>query len=460
VEEALMRGAKSLLVLLVVAAGLGAYAYFVESERDLADPATRREKVFTVETGKIEEVEVRAIAGDVTTIRKTGSDWQIVSPMAAAADQSAASSLVSTLESLEMQKTLEDNPASVSAYGLDPPRFSVAFKAAGTATPHRLNIGNKTPTGSDLYARVEGQPRLFLISGYLEDTLSRTTFDLRDKAVLKFSRDTTDLVRLEAPGSPQVTLARKGTDWRLTAPIETRADSSPVDALLNRASQGQMTSIVAGESGPPSAADLKKFGFDRPQLLATFGAGSTTAALAIGAKKDDTAVYVRDLSKPLIFTVETSFLNDLKKGPADFRVKDVFEFKSFTAQSIDITRAGTTMSFAKSKPAGGDASAAEVWKQTQPEAKDVNQTGMTDLLNTLSSFRATTFADRPVASGEEVIVSARSGDAAKPVEERVTFRKSGDVVHAIRPNEPGAAVVPTADFDKALSQLKELTGTK
>ena len=47
-------------------------------------------------------------------------------------------------------------------------------------------MGNKTPTGSDLYAQVEGQPKLFLISGYLEDTFNRTTFDLRDKTALKF----------------------------------------------------------------------------------------------------------------------------------------------------------------------------------------------------------------------------------------------------------------------------------
>jgi hypothetical protein len=33
-------------------------------------------------------------------------------------------------------------------------------------------------------------------------------------------------------------------------------------------------------------------------------------------------------------------------------------------------------------------------------------------------------------------------------------------VQAIRPGEPGAAIVPTSDFDKAVSLLKELTGAK
>ncbi len=114
-----MRSARSLLVLLVLGAGLGAYIYFVESKRDLTDPETRKEKVFTVETGKIEEVELRSPNGD-TTLKKNGTTWQIVSPVTAAADEYTVSSLVSALETLEMQRSLQDNPTSVAQFGLGP----------------------------------------------------------------------------------------------------------------------------------------------------------------------------------------------------------------------------------------------------------------------------------------------------------------------------------------------------
>jgi hypothetical protein len=36
----------------------------------------------------------------------------------------------------------------------------------------------------------------------------------------------------------------------------------------------------------------------------------------------------------------------------------------------------------------------------------------------------------------------------------------GDTVQAIRQGESGAAVIATADFDKVIAQLKELTGAK
>ncbi len=44
-----------------------------------------------------------------------------------------------------------------------------------------------------------------------------------------------------------------------------------------------MKAIVAADG----TTDLKKYGLDKPQALATLGAGSTRATLAIGGKKDD-----------------------------------------------------------------------------------------------------------------------------------------------------------------------------
>jgi hypothetical protein len=455
-----MRGGRSLLVLIVLALGLGAYIYFVESERDLTDPATRRDKVFTVESARIEEVEIRSAAGEVTRLRKSGDDWQIVAPVTAPADEYSVSSLVSSIESLEIQSALEDNPASVAQYGLEPVRMSVAFKVAGEDTMRRLNLGTKTPTGSDMYARVEGQPRLFLVAGHLEDTFNRSTFDLRDKSLLAFDRNSIDSIRIAPAAGPAVALARSGADWRLTSPAATRADTAAVDAILNRADQATFKAIAAGEGGPPTAAELRKFGLDRPQLVVDLGSGSTRASIAIGGKADDSSVYARDLSRPLVMSIDTGVLTDLNKTLDDLRVKDVFVFKPYTALGLEITHAGNTVAFEKAKPAEGDASAADVWRQTKPEAKDVNQTGMTDLLNTLSSLRAERFIAQPAASGEDIVVLARSGDAAKPTEERVTLRRAGTNVHAIRPNEAGAAVLQAGDVDKAINQLKELTGTK
>ena len=94
---------------------------------------------------------------------------------------------------------------------------------AGEGTARRLQIGNKTPTGGDLYARVDGSPKVFLIGGYLEDTFNKSPFALREKSVLKFSRDDADALSVAA-GATRLTFAKSGSDWRLTAPVDARAD--------------------------------------------------------------------------------------------------------------------------------------------------------------------------------------------------------------------------------------------
>ena len=172
---------------------------------------------------------------------------------------------------------------------------------------------------------------MFLISAYLEDSLNKTTFGLRDKTALKFERDAVDSITIDVPGSPAVAFAKKGTDWRFSKPFDAKADFGAVDGIVGQVVQAQMKSIVAADG----TSDLKKYGLDKPQATVTLGAGSTRATLAIGAKKDDASLYARDLSRPIVFTIEAALLDDLKKKPEDLRKKDIFEFRSFSATSVD-----------------------------------------------------------------------------------------------------------------------------
>src|ERR1700690_1323771 len=98
-----MRGGKSFLILLVLAGAIGGYAYFVESKKDTtADDTAKKDKVFTVDQAKIEEVEVKAAAGDVTRLKKDAGTWHITLPATLDADQNDASSIASSLSTLEV----------------------------------------------------------------------------------------------------------------------------------------------------------------------------------------------------------------------------------------------------------------------------------------------------------------------------------------------------------------------
>jgi hypothetical protein len=456
-----MRGGRSFLILLIVALGLGGYIYFYEWNREPSELASaKKDKVFDSDSSKFEEVEVRAVSGEVTTLKKVNGLWEISRPESLPTDSGEMGSLLTTLDTLEIQRVIDEHPANPAEFGLVPPRFSVAFKVAGEPAMKRLEIGRKTPTGSDLYARVEGQPKVFLISAYLEDSLNKTPFGLRDKTALKFDRDAADALTLEVTGSPTMSFAKKGQDWRFTKPYDAKADFGIVDGVVSKLSSARMTAIEAADG----TTDLKKYGLDKPQAVATIGVGSTQARLAVGSKKADGALYARDLARPMVFTVDATLLDDLKKKPDDLRKKEVFEFRPFSALGVDVTLGGETFTFTKQKaPAATDPAAPaapDVWKQTKPDAKDVDQAKITDFLTTMSNLSAESFATSALSSGEELVLTVRFGDEKAPSSEIVRFRKSGSAAHATLSGESSALVVSTTEYDKALSLIKALTGVK
>src|SRR6187431_2020172 len=208
-----MRGLRSLIVLLVIAIPLGWYAY-----RDSNKPADsgepKRDKVFSVEADKIQEISLKSESGERTRLQKSGTEWKIVAPAGAPPDSNEISSVASGIASLEMQSVVDENPPDLKDYGLEQPRIEVVFKADGKE--QTLLIGQKTPPGTDLYAKRAGETKVFLIPGHLESAFNKTTFDLRDKAVVKIDRDKLDALEFTA-GDKTSRFAKPAGEWQIAA---------------------------------------------------------------------------------------------------------------------------------------------------------------------------------------------------------------------------------------------------
>ncbi|MGE5243928.1 MAG: DUF4340 domain-containing protein [Betaproteobacteria bacterium] len=447
-----MRGLKSTLALVVVLIGLGAYIYFVTWKQP-AD-TTKQEKVFvSVQADKIDSVTVKAASGETTTLQKKGGAWTITAPIDAKADESEVSGITSNLASLDVVRVIDEKPANLKLYGLETPRIEITFKGEGDKSDHRLFIGDKSPTGADLFARRDDAKRVFLIPAFQESTFNRTTFDLRDKTLLTFDREKVDAVTVEAADAKPVEVAKSGSDWKLEKPVETKADYGAVEGLIGRLQTVQMKSIVTDK---PSPADLKTYGLDKPQATVTLHLGSARAELLLGGKAPDNSVYARDSSRPMVMTVESALLDDLKKGPDALRNKDIFEFRAYNANKIEVTRNGQTIAFEKVKGQGKDAQ--DKWRRTSPAAKDVDKDTMDGFLTKLANMRAASFVDTTAKTGLDkpaLAVHVTFDDGKK--QERVSFGRNGTDVYASRPDEPGAAKIDSTDFDTAAKQLDELS---
>jgi hypothetical protein len=423
-----------------VAAGLGAYIYFVDAKRPDTEP---REKVFSVAADDVEEIRVTA-KGDTTVLRKADGAWTLLEPVATEADQNEITSLLSSLTSLEITREVDPNAANLSEYGLTTPKADISFTAKG-GVKGRVRLGDATPTGGDLYAVAGDGARVVLVGTFVETNLARSAFELRDKRVLRFERDKADALEITAAGRVPVTFTRTNSDWRVTAPVNARGDYGAIEGLLTRLSTTMMSGIETTD-----LSDLKKYGLDNPASTLVVKAGSSSATLAVGTSVEGKA-YARDLARPMVFTVDPAFATELLKDAGEYRRKDLFEFKAFSATEIAVTRGADTVTFKKVKGTGDNA--VDKWTiTTGGTTRDAEQAKMDDLLAKLSNLRADRFvAAAPAPAATPVLKVKASFDESKT--EEGAIGKAGADSFGTRPDEAGAMQLPTADVDAAIAAL-------
>jgi hypothetical protein len=430
-----MRGLPSTIVLVLIAAGLLGYIYFV----DAPAPTPPRDKVFAVTAADIDEITVTT--SDATTVlRKATDTWRLTSPVDADADEMEVSSLTSQIAGLEITRSVDEQAADLAQYGLDPAHVTVGFRAGDTSG--RLLLGDTTPTSADMYAVREGERHVFLIPAFLRNTFDRSPFDLRDKRILRVTRADIDAVEI-GEGPRGIRLARVDGDWRLERPYAARADAGVIEGLVTRLVSASMASIER------EAADaLAPYGLDRPALVVQVAAGSGRAILQIGREENGRA-YARDASRPMVFTIDRALVDDLNRAAEDYRNRDIFTFRTFNAERLTVTRGGERTTFEK-RPTD-DGQGPPVWQRI--DGPDTHASLIEDLLSKLASLRAQSFSGTTTGTGlgAPLLVVETVYDEGRT--EQVSFGRSANEVFAARDDEPGAARLDNSAFDEALEAV-------
>lgn len=453
-----MRRLRSTLVLLVLFLAIGGYAWFVERERPPASEADANENAFDIAAGRITDLTVNAENGDATVLTRTENeiDWMVTAPVETEADDNAATAIATTLAALEIRRVVEEEAADLAPFGLAAPPVSVTF-ATPDGEPLTLSVGDETPTGGERYAAIGS--RVILVADFVESTLNRTTFELRDRSILEFTGPDVTSFTVEQ-GDDTLRFAKADSNWRVVEPLEARADFGLVEAMVGRLGSGEMLAI---ESESVADDALEAFGLDGPRLAATVEVGGESHTLLVGDENPAATVYARDAARDLVFTIDAALVDDLARGADTYRQRDLFDFQPFNAATLTVVRDERTIRFEKGPRAeaaeGGDDDAAgeDVWRRIEPEPADIERPEMDALLRALSDLRADSFVESRQGTGLDAplaAISATFGDDGE--EERVLLGRSGDAAYGVHGDEPGAALLDTEAVDDALDALDAL----
>ena len=376
---------------------------------------------------------------ELNVVRNDSGTWQISTPKPLAADQDAVSSLLSLLSPLNSDRLIEEKASDLSKYGLAAPALEVDITLKDNKT-QKLLIGDQTPSGSNYYAAVAGEPRLYTIATYNKSGLDKTADDLRDKRLLTADFDKVsqiELVGLKPDKKQDITFARDKEAWQILKPKPYRAETYQVENLIRSLKDARMESNTAGEETVNGAV----FKSAAPFVMARITGASGTQELELRKAKED--YYAKTSVLPGVYKVPAPVAGGLDKSLDDFRNKKVFDFGFQDPNRVEIHEGAKSYFLTHS---GSD------W--WGPDGKKLDESSAQALLGKLRDLSAETFPDSGFTT-PMMEITVTSNDSKRV--EKVAVAKNGEKYIAKRESEPAlyelaASAVP--DLEKAAAGVK------
>ena len=169
----------------------------------------------------------------------------------------------------------------------------------------------------------------------------------RDEQAKKvFHLQETDLSDLSlVRGKDEVRLVKKDQVWRLTAPLNTKADQTVVGSMLTTLARLRQERDLGAEK------DLKPFGLDKPGLVVKFTAQGQPHQLAVGAKvPGDQNYYVLRDQDPHLLTISAGSKDSLDRQLLALRDKTLLAFIIGEVKGLRVKGPKTAVALEKTGP--------------------------------------------------------------------------------------------------------------
>ena len=366
------------------------YFYEIKGGEERRQEAEKSKQLFVFQDDDAQRLEL--LRGDDALVLDKGmGGWNLSAPMTDGADQEAVERYLRNLRECEREKVVVDSAAAsaeeAAQYGLDAPRLKVRLQTEDGAE-QVVAFGSDSPTDRFTYAQLQGDnPEIFVVRAWRFDNLDKRAFDLRDRRVLAFAKDEVMQVQRWGTGGETV-LARAEPDWQMREPVVARADADAVDGLLDKIDQAEIEAFVSED---PDTTALATYGLGKRasqvEIALLVGEDRAEKRLAIGGADEQGRWYARDASRPQVFLVDSTLVQELVKDISDLRDKKPLRFEREQVARIVLTR-GTATAFAADKDTSG------VWHLSEPMGRDAKSWKLNSFLSDLEQLEVEDFAEK------------------------------------------------------------------
>ena len=392
-------------------------------------------KILSLKEDDISKIDLKKKDAAEIVLAKNNGKWQIDAPKPLAADQTTVSTMLSTLSSLSSGRLVEDKASNLNQYGLEEPAFETDLTLKDNKT-QKLLLGDNTPTGNAVYAKLGNDLRVFTVHTYEKNSIDRTLNDLRDKRLLTVNQDKISKVELLAK-KQDIEFGRNKDEWQIVKPKPMRADGTQVDDLVRNLTDAKMDLSASDDAKKIAAA----FASATPVATAKVTDESGTQELQVRKNKDD--YYAKSSVVDGVYKVNSSVGQGMDKNLDDFRNKKLFDFGFSDPNKLELHDGSKSYFLIRS---------GEDWWNGNGQKLDVGTAQ--SLIDKVRELSAAEFADSGFA--QPVIDLSVTWNDGKRVE-KVSISKGGDNYIAKRENEPSLYQIDSkavSDLQKAAEDLK------
>jgi Domain of unknown function (DUF4340) len=297
---------------------------------------------------------------------------------------------------------------------------------------------------------------LILLGGYayyFEYKGGQKKEEAKEKEKTLFEVKKEDVTQIEIEGiepKPVILTPIDKENWRITQPLQTKADNSTVDRILNAFEKVKYKEII--EQQPK---DLRSYELDKPKMTIRVNLkGKGQRAVSIGAKNPvDSVYYMRINNDPRVYLTEGS-VGDLSTTTLlDLRDKKLTDLSTDKVEQVNLRTEKLDLQFKKQ---GG------VWKMLKPVSSPASESEVSSLLSSLEGLRATKFIDEPdpdpAKYGFKTPLASVELVLEKGLRQRIDFGKAEGATYCRIEGNPTVATVEdsmNATFDKKLEDWRE-----
>ena len=362
----------------------------------------RGQNVFEIPRFEISSFSIRLPLGDSKIplrsdlrrvgLVKDGDSWNFETPIAAHADSGEVNSFLDMLENVTARSFAPPNAVNT---GLDVANLPTSITLQGTNRKQTLFLGNLLPNGTLRYARLDGNPTVFMVDASLFKNLGKIQTDLRDKAFLKFDELNLDEIDISSPASSVKLKKINIGEWdaigkNSSGALETvPADFALVNSIISKLKAVRAREFVTDARGE----DAKRFGFDTPTLKISLrqsnGAVQTLIAGLPFNNSENELLYVSMAGSPSVYGISPNILRGI---PSDIlscksRILSVLPEKA-EVRKIALSDIGGKVLF-EAVPAGSG------WGDAFASLPDSERSSAVKILDAVKKFTVQKYLDVP-----------------------------------------------------------------